>query len=105
LDLGLQGLALLIVPALAFGLLAQAILWRHATHWLWLIAAVAWVLGGLFVSEVMFGAEISDANLQPFIDGLVFDEALFGGLIAGTVAVIATWLVTRGSARDRRALR
>lgn len=95
LDLGVQGWALLVVPALVFGLIAQLLLWRRATRWLWLVGAVAWVAGGLFMSEVVFGAETTEENLQPLIDGLAWDEALLGGLVAGTVAVLATWLLTR----------
>ena len=94
-DLGLQGLALLIIPALAFGLVAQLIVWRSATHWMWLIGAIAWFAGGLFASEVLFGAETTEANLQPLIDGLLWDEALIGGFVTGVVAVVITWFATR----------
>ena len=94
-DLGLQGLTLLIVPALLFGLVAQVLVWRNATHWMWLIGATAWFVGGLFASEVLYGAETTEANLQPLIDGLLWDEALIGGLVAGLVAVVVTWLATR----------
>jgi hypothetical protein len=93
-DLGLQGLALLIIPALAFGLVAQLIVWKSATHWMWLIGAVAWFLGGLFASEILFGAEVTEENLQPLIDGLLWDEALIGGLVTGLVAVVITWFAT-----------
>lgn len=94
-DLGMQGLALLIVPALLFGLVAQLIVWRSATHWMWLIGAVAWFVGGLFASEVLFGAETTEENLQPLIDGLLWDEALIGGLVVGVIAVAASWFATR----------
>jgi hypothetical protein len=53
----------------------------------------AFFLGGLFVSEVMFGTA-PEAELQPNIDGLSFDEALLGGLIVGLAATIAAWLLT-----------
>lgn len=92
-DIGIQGLALLIGPALVFGLLAQALLWRHTTHWLWLIASLAWIVGGFVASEVIYGAEVTEENLQPLIDGLLFDEALLGGLVAGVGAVLVTWLL------------
>ena len=94
-DLGLQGLALLIIPALLFGLVAQLIVWRSATHWMWLVGATAWFIGGLLTSEVVFGAETSQENLQPYIDGLVWDEALLGGLVIGVLAVVITWILTR----------
>ena len=93
-DLGLQGLALLIIPALAFGLVAQLIVWKSATHWMWLIGAIAWFLGGLFASEVLYGSEVTEQNLQPLIDGLLWDEALIGGLVTGVVAVVITWFAT-----------
>jgi uncharacterized membrane protein YdbT with pleckstrin-like domain len=94
-DLGSQGLALLIVPALLFGLLAQLVVWRSATHWMWLIGTAAWFLGGLFASEVLYGSETTEENFQPLIDGLLWDEALLGGLVAGLIAVIVTWFATR----------
>jgi fructose-specific phosphotransferase system IIC component len=99
-DLGLQGVALLIIPALLFGLVAQSIAWRSATHWMWLIGALAWFVGGLFASEVLFGAETTEENLQPLIDGLLWDEALIGGFVAGTVAVIVAWFATRHHVRE-----
>ncbi len=104
-DLGPQGLALLIIPAVLFGLIAQLIFWKSATHWLWLIGATAWFLGGLFVSEAVFGAETTEENYQPLIDGLLWDEALLGGLVAGVAAVIVAWLVTRRHPIDRLATR
>lgn len=54
-DLGVQGMGLLILSALAFGVVVQALMWRSTTHWLWLIGAGAWFIGGLFMSEVVFG--------------------------------------------------
>jgi hypothetical protein len=62
---------------------------------MWLIGAVAWFVGGLFASEVIFGTETTEQNLQPLIDGLLWDEALIGGLITGLVAVALTWFATR----------
>jgi hypothetical protein len=97
-DLGLQGLALLVVPAVVFGLLAGAIFWRYATHWMGLIAACAWFVGGFVASEVVLGSETTEANYQPLIDGLLWDEALLGGLVVGVLAVAVTWLLTRSRA-------
>jgi hypothetical protein len=54
-DLGLQGLGLLIVMSLGFGMIAQLVVGRATTRWLWLIAAAGYFIGGLFVSEVWFG--------------------------------------------------
>lgn len=98
-DLGLQGLGLLIVISLGFGLAAQFVV-RTGTRWMWLIAATGWFVGGLFASEVLFGSATVD-EIQPIIDGLAFDEALLGGLIGGVTAVIVTWFVTHGSRFNR----
>ena len=95
-DLGLQGLGLLIGISLIFGVVAQGVFWNSATHWLWLIGAVAWFIGGLFMSEVVFAGATED-ELQPIIDGLAFDESLLGGLIAGVPVALVTWYVTRRS--------
>jgi hypothetical protein len=93
-EIGLTGLGLLLLLSIGFGIIVQLIAWRATTHWLWLIGAVAYFIGGLFVSEVMFGTYTVD-ELQPIIDGLSFDEALLGGLVFGLIAVLVTWYVTR----------
>jgi len=98
-DLGLYGIGVLILMSLAFGVIAQAVLWRMATHWLWLIGSIAYFLGGLFISEVWFGWA-TDRELQPNIDGLSFDEVLLFGLVPGIVAVLFSWYVTRDSHRE-----
>jgi hypothetical protein len=93
-DLALEGLGVLIVMSLIFGGIAQAVLWRIATHWLWLIGSVAFFVGGLFASEVVFGKYTVD-DIQPIIGGLAFDEALLFGLLFGLPAVLVTWWFTR----------
>ncbi len=98
-DLGLAGLGLLIVISLGFGIIAAVVV-RTGTHWLWLIAAIGWFIGGLIASEVIWGRATS-VELQPIIDGLAFDESLLGGLIGGAATVVATRLVT-GSGAPRR---
>lgn len=100
-DLGLQGLAILAGISLVFGVVAQLLLGgRAGTHWLWLIAATGWFVGGLFASEVVF-ASATEQELQPIIDGLALDESLLGGLIVGVSAVVVTLLVA-GSRRSHR---
>ena len=84
-DLGLQGLGLLMVMSLGFGAIAQLMLGRATTRWLWLIAGTACFVGGLFISEVWFGWA-TDEDLQPNIDGLSFDEVLLG--LVPTVALL-----------------
>ena len=93
-DLGLQGLGLLGVFSLVFGVLAQFVT-RPATRWLWLLGAAGWFLGGLFASEVLFATATAD-DIQPIIDGLALDESLLGGLILGLIVVVMTRLMAGG---------
>ena len=93
-DLGLQGLGLLIAMSLGFGVVAQLVVGRAVTRWLWLIASVGYFVVGLFISEVWFGWATA-AELQPNIDGLSFDEVLLIGLVPGILAVVATRQATR----------
>ena len=97
-DLGLEGVGLLVAMSLVFGAIAQLVAGRATTRWLWLIAASAYFLGGLFISEVWFGWATGE-DLQPNIDGLSFDEVLLIGLIPGIAAVLVTRYVTRRSRR------
>jgi hypothetical protein len=94
-DLGLQGLGLLIVFSLIFGVIAGIVV-RGGTRWMWLIAATGWFIGGLFASEVVWGDLTAD-EIQPIIDGLALDESLLGGLIVGLAVVIVTRLLTGSS--------
>ncbi|MGH3330869.1 MAG: hypothetical protein ACRDPJ_06115 [Nocardioidaceae bacterium] len=96
-DLGLQGLGLLMTMSLGLGVIAQLVAGRATTRWLWLIAAAAYFVGGLLISEVWFGWA-TEEDLQPNIDGLSFDEVLLIGL----VPVIAAALVSRYVSRRRR---
>ena len=95
-EIGLTGLGLLIVISLGFGVIAQLVVGRATTRWLWLIGAAAWFIGGLFASEVVWGT-LTAQDIQPIIDGLAFDESLLGGLVAGVAAVLVTWYVARNS--------
>jgi hypothetical protein len=97
-DLGLQGLGLLIAMSLGFGVIAQLVMGRVTTRWLWLIAAAGYFVGGLFISEVWFGWATQE-ELQPNIDGLSFDEVLLLGLVPGIVTVLVTRQVTRRTRR------
>lgn len=99
-DLGFEGLGLLVVMSLGVGVIAQLVVGRVTTGWLWLIVAVTYFIAGLFVSEVWFGWA-TEADLQPNIDGLSFDEVLLMGLVASMLAVLVTWYVTRRSGHGR----
>ena len=100
LDLGITGLGILILIALGFGVIVQVVAWRVATHWLWLIGAVAWFIGGFVASEVVWGTYTVD-EIQPIIDGLALDESLLGGLALGVPVVLVTWYLTRRSRLQR----
>lgn len=93
-DLGLQGLAVLVLMSLAFGVIAQVAVGQLTTQWLWAIAGATYFVAGLFISEVWFGWA-TGAELQPNIDGLSFDEVLLIGLVPGILAVLVTWYATR----------
>ena len=92
-EIGIGGLGLLGAIAIVFGVIAQVVFLR-GTRWLWLIGAIAWFVGGLFASEVIWGTLTID-EIQPIIDGLALDESLLGGVIAGVAAVLVTRYVTR----------
>ena len=94
-DMGLTGLGILLACSLGFGVVAQLIA-GGGTRWMWLLGAVGWFVGGFFASEVVWGTA-TEEELQPLIDGLLFDESLLGGLIGGLATAIVVWLATRGS--------
>jgi hypothetical protein len=94
-DLGLTGLGLLGAISLVFGAVAHFV-GKSETRWLWLIAATGWFIGGLFASEVVWGAMTVD-EIQPIIDGLALDESLLGGLIVGVPVVLVTRFLTGSS--------
>jgi hypothetical protein len=90
-DLGFVGLALLITFSIGFGIVAHLVR-KPSTPWLGPVAAIGWLVGGLIASEVVFGRATVD-EIQPIIDGLAFDEALLGGLMAGGLVVIVARLL------------
>lgn len=98
-DLGPQAVGLLIVMSLGFGVFAQLMFWSRATWWVWLLASAAFFVAGLFISEVWFGWA-TEAELQPNIDGLSFDEVLLG-YVVGVAVVLVTWYLTRRSGLHR----
>ena len=101
-DLGLQGLGILVAVSLLFGVIAQVVLGRGTTRWMWLIGAMAWFVGGFIASEVVWGSA-TEQELQPVIDGLALDESLLGGLIVGLPVVLVTWFVARRNRQHRPA--
>jgi Na+/proline symporter len=101
-DLGLQGVAVLAVMSLAFGVFTQAVFWGHATRWLWLAASAMMFVIGLVVSEVWFGWA-TEEELQPNIDGLSLDEVLVTFLVGIVVVLVARAFVWRRDHRPRTA--
>jgi len=97
-DLGLQGLGVLLVMSVAFGVFTQAVFWGHATRWLWLAASALMFVVGLLVSEGLFGWA-TEEDLQPNIDGLSFDEVVVSFLVAAVVVLVARAFVWRRSHR------
>lgn len=93
-DLGSTGQVILVFFAFGFGAVAQLIVGDRASRWLWAVAALGWIVGAVFASEVLFATATTD-QIQPIVDGLAFDEALLGGLLGGVIAAAATWAATR----------
>jgi hypothetical protein len=89
-----QGLVVLALMSLAFGVLTQIVFWGMASRWLWLAASAAAFLGGLFISEVIYGWA-TEEELQPNIDGLSFDEVLIGYGIGIALVLVARYLAAR----------
>jgi hypothetical protein len=97
-DLGIAGVGVLMLMSLAFGVLAQLVVGRSTTGWLWLIAAAGYFVGGILVSEVWFGWATA-AELQPNIDGLSFDEVLLLAIVPGILVTSVAWIATRRTGR------
>jgi hypothetical protein len=63
LEIGIAGLGLLASISVIFGLVAQLVIGQR-NHWTWLVGAVAWFVGGLFASEVIWGPSRSTKSSQ-----------------------------------------
>jgi len=90
-DLGWQGVGVLALMSVGFGLLAQMLFWTRATWWVGLVAAGVMFVVGLLISEVWFGWATA-ADLQPNIDGLSFDEVLIGFAVGIPLLLVARFL-------------
>jgi hypothetical protein len=95
-DLGILGLAVLAGLSLAFGLIAHLIVGRRFRR-TWLVAAAAYFVAGLLISEAWFGWA-TPVELQPNIDGLSFDEVLIVAPVGLVVAVVVRYLLRRNAA-------
>jgi hypothetical protein len=92
-DLGLEGLGVLALMSLAFGVFTQLVFWGFS-RWLWAIASAVFFVAGLVVSEGVFGWA-TVAELQPNIDGLSFDEVLLAWAVGALTVVVARFVVGR----------
>ena len=84
-SLGLGGWILLIVGALAFGVIVQ-LATEPSTGFEWLVDAIAAGVGALFASEVV----IAWRAVEPVWDGLALIPAILGGLVVGVIVDLAT---------------
>jgi hypothetical protein len=100
-DLGPQGVGLLAIMSLAFGVLAQLVTGKTMGRWLWLATAAAYFVLGIVVSEVFFGWA-TEEDLQPNIDGLSFDEVLLAALPAIVVVLVLRHLSRKRATTDLR---
>jgi hypothetical protein len=86
---------MLVLMSLVLGVFTQILFWGTSSRWLWVPVSVAFFVLGLFISEVWFGWA-TEAELQPNIGGLSFDEVLLGFMVAAAVIVLVRILVARG---------
>jgi hypothetical protein len=93
-DLGLEGLGLLLVMALGFGLVAQLVTWRSTPRWTGLVTVATTFVAGLLTSEGLFGWA-TEEDLQPNVDGLSTDEVLLSSVITSVATVLVIRAVTR----------
>ena len=96
-DLGLEGLALLGVLSLGFGVGAALLVGGGWARRLWavLVTTVACFGAGLLTSEWVFGWA-TEEDLQPNVDGLSRDEVLLSSLITTVVVVVVMRYLGRG---------
>lgn len=96
-DLGPQAIVILLAMSTAFGGLAIAILWNRLEPAVSGIGAAAvFFFGSLFISEILFGWA-TEAELQPNIDGLSFDEVLIAFLVGVPLLVAVRLMLGRRS--------
>ena len=95
-DLGWLGFATLLGMAITFGGMAQVLVGRETTRWLWLVASGVFFVAGLLISEAWFGWA-TEEDLQPNIDGLSFDETLLALIPAIAVVFIVRRVAKRRS--------
>jgi ribose/xylose/arabinose/galactoside ABC-type transport system permease subunit len=100
-DLGLQGLAVLGVISLGFGVVAGLLVGGGRARRLWaaLITTVACFAAGMLTSEWVFGWA-TEEDLQPNVDGLSRDEVLLSSLLTTAVVVLVVRYLAHGATRS-----
>jgi hypothetical protein len=95
-DLGLQGLAVLALISVGFGVLAGLLVGAGWARRLWAVAitTVACFGVGMLTSEGVFGWA-TEEDLQPNVDGLSRDEVLLSSLLTTAAVVLVMRYVAR----------
>lgn len=105
-DLGPEGVAMLAVISLAFGVLAGAIVggdWTRRIRTAGITTAACFGVGVL-TSEWLFGWATQE-ELQPNIDGLSRDEVLLSSALTTAAVVALTRYLARRRSRDTTGMR
>ncbi|HSL77261.1 MAG TPA: hypothetical protein VK867_09960 [Candidatus Limnocylindrales bacterium] len=95
-DLALGGALVLVIGAIAFGIVAQFV-GQTRTGYEWLVVAVAAALGALVASEFI----VDWRAFEPVWEGLALVPALIGGLVVGLLVEVATRFMTGGTYTGR----
>jgi uncharacterized membrane protein YeaQ/YmgE (transglycosylase-associated protein family) len=95
-SLGFGGLVLLVLGAVAIGVVAQLI-GRPGTGYEWIATATGAGIGAIVASEFIVGWQA----FGPVWDGLALVPALVGGLIVGAVVDVMTRYLTGGTYSGR----
>jgi uncharacterized membrane protein YeaQ/YmgE (transglycosylase-associated protein family) len=90
--LGLGGWIVLILGALAFGVVAQFI-GETRLGYEWLVDAIGAGIGALVASEFIVALQ----TVEPVWDGLAIIPALVGGLVVGLIVEVVTRLASGGT--------
>jgi hypothetical protein len=93
-SIGIGGWIIVVLAALAFGVVAQFV-GDARTGYEWLIDAIAFGIGAIVASEFIVGLR----TFEPVYDGLALVPALVGGLAFGLVVEVVTRYLTGGHYR------
>lgn len=91
-SLGIAGWALLLIGAVAFGIVVELIGENHFSYE-WIATAIGGAVGAVVASEFIVGLR----TFEPVWDGVALVPALIGGLIAGLVVAVVARYATGGS--------